>query len=77
MIFTIKVFAEQDYGIFRARYAQLLSKDAPLQPLKGKRDSRLFQNISNMTQEIADQLMSEFPNVSIAETGIANWLSTE
>lgn len=66
-----------DYGIFRARYLELTGEKIQDTPLENEQGTHYLVGSSRLSQAIADQLVSEFPAVTIGQDMPVGWLTKQ
>ena len=62
---------------FKARYLELTGEKIQDYPLVNEQETHYLVGSSRLTQEIADQLVSEFPPVTITNTMPVGWVTKE
>ena len=62
---------------FKVRYLELTEESIQSTPLTNEQETHYLVGSSRLTQEISDQLTSEFPPVSIANTIPVGWITKE
>ena len=60
---------------FKARYLELTGEKIQNDPLENDQETHYLVGSSRLTQEIADQLISEFPMVTIANAIPTGWIT--
>lgn len=65
------------YEAFKARYLELTGEGIQKYPRTNTQETHYLVGSSRLTQEITDQLVSEFPMVQIADKIPVGWVDKE
>lgn len=63
------------YGSFKDRYLELTDEKIQDSPLENEQRTHYLVGSSRLSPEIADQLISEFPQVSIRDSWPIGWVT--
>lgn len=65
------------YSSFKERYVELTGEKIQDTPLTNEQETHHLVGSSRLTQEVADQLSSEFPMVTISNSMPVGWITKQ